>query len=133
MYVPVSYTILFICSDDRIGYISYQGRIVFQQALAFLLQVIIADDNPVISFKGSDALGAYEFSYTVNNGSIETVTTTSGSDTATIAIPLSSAGVFTYKLTSVKDLTTGCSQAKNLEVTVTIQPKPTKAHIQLNN
>ncbi len=92
-----------------------------------------ASDNPEISFKGSGALGNYEFSYTLNNGSVQTVSTASGSDTATIAIPLSSTGVFTYKLTSVKDLTTGCSQAKNLTVTVNVQPKPTKAHIQLNN
>ena len=94
---------------------------------------IDANDNPAISFKGSGTTGSYEFSYTVNNGSVQTVTSLSGSDTATVAIPLSSTGVFTYKLTSVKDLTTGCSQAKNLEVIVNIQPKPTKAHIQLNN
>lgn len=92
-----------------------------------------ANNNPVVSFTGTNAAGAYEFSYTVNNGSIQTVSTTSGSDTATVAIPLSSAGTFTYQLKSVKDLATGCSQAKNLTVTVTVEPKPTKAHIQLNN
>jgi uncharacterized repeat protein (TIGR01451 family) len=92
-----------------------------------------ANNSPVISFTGSGASGAYEFSYTVNNGSVQTVTTSSGSDTATVAIPVSSAGVLTYKLTSVKDLTTGCSRTKNLDVTVTVQPKPTKAHIQLDN
>jgi uncharacterized repeat protein (TIGR01451 family) len=92
-----------------------------------------ANDNPEISFEGSGASGAYEFSYTINNGSVQTVTTTSGSDTATVAISLSTAGVFTYKLVSVKDLTTGCSQAKNVAIVVNIQPKPTKAHIQLNN
>jgi uncharacterized repeat protein (TIGR01451 family) len=92
-----------------------------------------ANNSPVVTFEGSGASGAYEFSYTVDNGSVQTVTTASGSATATVAIPLSSAGTFTYKLTSVKDLTTGCSRAMNLTVTVNIQPKPTKAHIQLNN
>lgn len=92
-----------------------------------------ATDNPAISFKGAGTTGAYEFSYTINNGSTQTVTTVSGSDTATVAIPVSSAGVFTYKLVSVKDLATGCSQAMNATVTVNVQPKPTKAHIQLNN
>ncbi|SDF78077.1 hypothetical protein SAMN05421827_101523 [Pedobacter terrae] len=92
-----------------------------------------ANDNPAISFIGSGALGAYEFSYTVNNGTVQTITTSSNSATATVVIPLSSTGTFTYQLLSVKDLTTNCSQAKNLAVTVNILPKPNKAHIQLNN
>jgi hypothetical protein len=92
-----------------------------------------AIDNPQVSFKGTGASGDYQFSYTINNGSVQTVSTTSSADTAAVAIPVSSAGTLIYKLVSVKDLTTGCSQAKNLTVTVTVQPKPTKAHIQLNN
>jgi uncharacterized repeat protein (TIGR01451 family) len=92
-----------------------------------------ANNSPVVTFEGSGASGTYEFSYTVNNGSVQTISTASGSDTATVAIPLNSAGTFTYKLTSVKDLTAGCSRAMNLEVIVNVQPKPTKAHIQLNN
>lgn len=92
---------------------------------------INADDNPVISFKGSYGSGAYEFSYTVNNGSVQTITTPSGADTATVPISVSSAGTLTYKLTSIRDLTTGCSQAQNIEVTVIIKPKPSTAHIEL--
>ncbi len=92
-----------------------------------------ANDNPAISFKGADGTGSYEFSYTVNNGSTQTVSTPSGSDTATVLIPLTTAGTFTYKLTSIKDLNSGCSQAQNVDVTVTVQPKPTKTHIQLVN
>ncbi|MDQ7947388.1 MAG: hypothetical protein REI78_00905 [Pedobacter sp.] len=95
---------------------------------------VCVDDsnNPAISFKGTGASGDYEFSYTLDNGSVQTISTTAGSDTATIAIPVNTTGTFTYKLTSVKDLTTGCSQIKNITVAVTVQPKPTKAHIQLN-
>ncbi|RYG19132.1 MAG: hypothetical protein EOO07_07465 [Chitinophagaceae bacterium] len=94
---------------------------------------VCIDDNgsPVISFKGSTATNSYEFSYTVNNGSVQTVTTPTGSDTATIPVSLSNTGVFTYKLTSVKDLTTGCIQSKNIDVTVTVKPKPTKANIHI--
>jgi len=94
---------------------------------------IDADDNPVVSFKGSDGSGVYEFNYTVNNGSVQTVTTPSGSDTATVPIPVSSTGTFTYKLTLVKDLTTSCSQSQNIEVTVIVHPNPAKAHIELIN
>lgn len=92
-----------------------------------------ASDNPVVSFTGTGGSGVYEFSYTINNGTVQTVNAVANSTTASVAIPLSNTGVFIYKLTSVKDLSTGCNQAKNLEVTVNIQPKPIKAHIQLNN
>lgn len=92
---------------------------------------IDADDNPAISFKGSGGSGVYEFSYTVNNGSVQTVTTPSGSDTATVPVSLDSTGTLTYKLTSIKDLTTSCSQSQNIEVTVIIKPKPSTAHIEL--
>ena len=94
---------------------------------------IDANDNPAIIFTGTGGSGVYEFSYTINNGTVQTVGTASGLATASLAIPLSNTGTFIYKLTSVKDLSTGCSQAKNLEVTVSVQPKPIKAHIQLNN
>jgi uncharacterized repeat protein (TIGR01451 family) len=94
---------------------------------------IDANDNPVINFNGVGGSGTYEFSYTINNGSVQTVSTVSGSTSAIVPIPLSNTGTFTYKLISIKDLSTGCSQSSNIEVIVTIQPKPTKAHIQLNN
>lgn len=92
-----------------------------------------ATDNPVITFKGSGSSDGYEFSYQLNNGNVQTVSTIAGVADATVAIPLTSAGQLTYKLTAVKNLATGCSQTKNLSVVVDIQPKPTKAHIQLNN
>ncbi|MFN0256611.1 DUF11 domain-containing protein [Pedobacter ureilyticus] len=90
-----------------------------------------ATGNPVISFQGSIADRSYEFSYRINDGPIQTITTPTGSNTATIPIPLSSSGNFTYKLTLVKDLATGCSVVKNVAVTVTVHPLPAQAHIEL--
>lgn len=92
-----------------------------------------ATDNFVVNFIGTGGSGAYEFSYSINNGSVQTVSTAPGLTTASVVIPLSNTGTFIYKLISVKDVSTGCSQAKNFDITVNIQPKPTKAHIQLNN
>lgn len=94
---------------------------------------IDATDSPAITFKGADGTGSYEFSYTINNGSVQTVSTPAGSDTATVLIPLTTTGTFIYKLTSIKDLNSGCSQSQNVQTTVTVQPKPTKTHIQLVN
>lgn len=90
-----------------------------------------ATGNPTVSFQGSIADRSYEFSYRINDGPIQTITTPTGSNTATIPIPLSSSGNFTYKLTLVKDLATGCSVVKNVAVTVTVHPLPAQAHIEL--
>jgi len=90
-----------------------------------------ASGNPAISFKGSSTTGSYEFSYKVNNGATQTVATPSGSDTATVAIPVATSGTLIYKLTSVKDLATGCSQAKDVDFTVVVHPKPAQAHVEL--
>jgi uncharacterized repeat protein (TIGR01451 family) len=92
-----------------------------------------ANDQPVVNFTGNGGSGSYEFSYTINNGTVQTLNTPSGSASASIAIPLHQTGTFTYKLISIKDLSTGCSQSSNLQVIVNIQPKPAKANIQLNN
>ena len=90
-----------------------------------------ATGNPVISFQGSIAGRSYEFSYRINSGPVQTITTPTGSDTATIPIPVGASGEFIYRLTLVKDLATGCSVVKNVAVTVTVNPLPAQAHIIL--
>jgi hypothetical protein len=90
-----------------------------------------ATGNPTVSFQGSIADRSYEFSYRINGGPVQTITTPTGSNIATIPIPLSSSGDFTYRLTLVKDLATGCSVVKNISVTVTVHPLPAQAQIEL--
>ncbi|WP_164490064.1 LamG-like jellyroll fold domain-containing protein [Runella sp. SP2] len=81
--------------------------------------------SPNITFTGSNATAPYKFTYKINNGPEQTVTTTSG-NSVTVAVPTVTAGAFVYSLVSVSDgSSTACSQVQSGSATVTIQGKPT--------
>ncbi len=81
--------------------------------------------SPTITFTGSGATAPYTFSYTINNGPVQTLTTVTG-NTATLAVPTNIAGTFTYTLLSVKDgSTTQCSNLQNGTAVITVWPLPT--------
>ena len=79
---------------------------------------------PFITFSGSNGLAPYTFSYTINGGIVQTVSTTLG-NIATVSIPTSVAGAFTYTLVGVHDSgTVFCSQTLNSSVTININASP---------
>ncbi|MFL9829222.1 PKD-like domain-containing protein, partial [Flavobacterium sp. ST-87] len=80
---------------------------------------------PTITFTGASGTAPYTFTYKINGGSDLTITTTSG-NSATVAVPTSTAGSFVYSLVSVKDAsTTTCSQAQTGSATITVNDPPT--------
>ena len=81
--------------------------------------------SPLITFAGSNGNPPYTFTYTINSGNLLTVTT-SGSNIATVTVPTTSAGNFTYALVSVEDASsTSCSQTQSGGATVIVNPLPT--------
>jgi hypothetical protein len=79
---------------------------------------------PVITFTGSNGVAPYTFSYTINGGAVQTVSTTLG-NVATVSVPTNVAGAFTYTLVGVRDSgTVFCSQTLNSSVTVNINASP---------
>ncbi|KAA9034334.1 T9SS type A sorting domain-containing protein, partial [Ginsengibacter hankyongi] len=78
--------------------------------------------SPVVSFNGATGTGAYTFTYTLNGGSNQTIS----GDPATITVPTSTAGTFTYALVSVQD-SKGCVNPQIGSATVTINPQATVA------
>ena len=81
--------------------------------------------SPKITFTGASGTAPYTFTYKINNGSEQTITTTNGSSVSLDA-PTSEAGTFEYSLGSVKDgSSTTCSQAQTGSATVTVNPLPT--------
>jgi len=79
---------------------------------------------PVITFTGSNGTAPYTFTYKINSGSNQNVT--SVASTATINAPTSSTGTFTYTLVSVTDNSSSmCSQSvSGQSATITINALP---------
>lgn len=82
--------------------------------------------SPDIVFTGVTGTSPFTFTYTINGGANQTVSTTGGSGTVTIAVPTTTAGVFTYSLVSVQDgSATACMNPSSGSAVVTVDPAPT--------
>ncbi|MGL2963889.1 PKD domain-containing protein [Flavobacterium sp. RSB2_4_14] len=81
--------------------------------------------SPLITFTGSGGTAPYNFTYTINGGANQTISTTGNNSVVTLNAPTGTAGTFTYALVSVSD-----SQPPNNPVNVTgsavvtINPQP---------
>ncbi len=56
--------------------------------------------SPDVTFTGGGAAAPYTFTYTINGGAVQTITTTSG-NSVTVAVPTAVTGSYTYSLLSV--------------------------------
>lgn len=82
--------------------------------------------SPVITFTGTTGTAPYTFTYTVNGGSPQTVTSGGGPNPVSVTVnaPTNAAGVFTYEITNVADIY--CSTPVSGDAyTVTVNAKPT--------
>jgi gliding motility-associated-like protein len=81
--------------------------------------------NPDITFTGANGTAPYTFTYNINGGPNQTVTTTSG-NSVTVSVPTNVAGTFVYTLVSVQESSGAtCSQPQTGSSTVIVQPLPT--------
>ena len=81
--------------------------------------------GPSITFTGSDSDDnfPYTFEYTINDGDVNTISTTDSSPSVSIAAPTSEVGEFTYTLIRITD--TNEEEAElDSEITITINPLP---------
>ncbi len=80
---------------------------------------------PNITFTGALGTAPYTFTYTINSGVNQTVTTVIGSS-INVPAPTSAAGVFIYDLVSVKDASlTTCADSVSGSAAITVNPLPT--------
>ncbi len=79
---------------------------------------------PLITFTGSNATPPYTFTYNINGGSSQTITTSSG-NSVTLTVPTNITGSYSYNLTKVEESSsTTCSKLQSGNATVTIHPYP---------
>lgn len=80
--------------------------------------------SPFVTFTGANGIAPYTFTYSINSGPNQVVTTTSG-NSVNVPIPTSTSGTFVYSLVNVKESSsTACSQPQTGSVTVVIFPTP---------
>lgn len=82
--------------------------------------------SPSVTFTGSAGNPPYTFSYNINGGASQTISTTGSNSVVTLVVPTSTAGTFTYNLTGVVDINnTVCSGSPTVSATITVNPLPT--------
>ncbi|NWK66980.1 MAG: gliding motility-associated C-terminal domain-containing protein, partial [Sediminibacterium sp. Gen4] len=78
---------------------------------------------PTVTLTGIGGTAPYTFVYTVNGGVNQTITSTV--NTATITVPVTSAGTFTYQLVSVQESSaTACVNVQTASTVVSVNPLP---------
>ncbi len=79
--------------------------------------------SPNITFTGANATAPYTFTYTINGGAPQTVT--SVGNIATVSVPSGATGTFTYALVSVKEASsTQCSNTAAGSAVLTVNSAP---------
>ncbi|WP_284652025.1 BNR-repeat neuraminidase N-terminal domain-containing protein [Flavobacterium terrisoli] len=88
---------------------------------------------PTVTFTGAAGTAPYTFTYKINGGSNQTITTTSG-NSVSLTVPSTTAGTFIYSLVSVADSsTTACSQTQVGAAVVIVNALPTAAVVSSNS
>ena len=80
--------------------------------------------TPTITFTGADATAPYTFTYTINGGAAQTVSTLSG-NSATVAVPTNIVGSYLYTLSKVQEATGCIKDYTNTNVTIIVKQLPT--------
>ncbi len=87
---------------------------------------------PLITFTGSGGSAPYIFTYTINGGANQTISTIGNNDSIDSPVSTNTVGTFIYQLVSVED-NTGDSTNENGTATITVTEPPTVSFSFNNN
>ncbi|MCF2488577.1 Ig-like domain-containing protein [Dyadobacter sp. CY347] len=83
--------------------------------------------QPVITFTAVNGIAPFTFTYNIDGGTDQTVSTTGTSTTATVNAPTSATGTFVYNLTNVSGAGDATTPVAAQTVTITVNAAPTIA------
>ena len=114
----------FTCSQLQTGSATVIVNPLPTATISGTTEVCVNAPLPLVIFTGAAGLAPYTFTYTINGGANQTIT--SAGNTASISVPTGAAGNFIYQLVSVKDASsTVCSQLQTGTASVTVNSLPT--------
>jgi gliding motility-associated-like protein len=115
------------CSQNQGGSVVITVNPLPTASISGSASVCVNSPSPNITFTGAGTTSPYTFTYNINGGPNQTITTIVG-NSITLAVPTTTAGVFNYNLVSVQDASsTTCSQAQAGVATITVNQTPTAA------
>ncbi|MGN7884953.1 Ig-like domain-containing protein [Dyadobacter sp. 22481] len=85
------------------------------------------DTQPVITFTAVNGIAPFTFTYKINGGSDQQVTTTGVNTSATVNVPTTTTGTFIYSLTNVSGAGGATTPIVGQTATVNVNEKPTIA------
>ncbi|SEJ01519.1 Por secretion system C-terminal sorting domain-containing protein [Dyadobacter sp. SG02] len=85
------------------------------------------ETEPVITFTAVNGIAPFTFTYKINGGTDQQVTTTGANTTATVNVPTSATGTFVYSLTNVSGAGGATTPIAGQTATVNVNVKPTIA------
>ena len=118
--VNVSSTAL--CSQNQTGSAIITINQLPDATISGSATLCVNDASPTVAFTGANGILPYTFSYSINGGPVQTIS--SGTDsTASISAPTGTDGTFTYNLLSVSS-NTGCFQTQTGSAVIVVNPLP---------
>lgn len=114
-----------LCSQAQAASVTVNVNELPTASIAGTTEVCLNSTSPLITFTGAGTTAPYTFTYNINGGPTQSITTIAG-NSVTLAVPTGTAGTFTYNLLSVQDATAQlCNQAQTGSAAVTVHPLPT--------
>ncbi|ACT92589.1 Ig-like domain-containing protein [Dyadobacter fermentans] len=86
-----------------------------------------SETAPLVTFTAVNGIAPFTFTYQINGGAEQQVTTTGASTTATVSVPTTATGTFVYTLTNVTGAGSASTAISGQTASVTIDAKPTIA------
>ncbi len=116
-----------LCSTSSFGNIIIQVQAQPNATIAGTVSLCQDAAAPNITFNGINGNAPFTFTYNINGGAIQTVSTSATSNSVTVPVSMVASGTFVYNLLSVQNTgpTTCITPFTNASATVIINPVPT--------